>query len=314
MTTSSPVNAANIDIINEQIIILNAQNKYDGYKGRIFNPCFSKCGYKNSKAKLYGLFERLHRASHGGIIEIKHKTMAAQLDCHIKTTQRGVLDLEADGILIVLRGWKNSYIFVPPDRQLEDMKARIEAIILEAEKDKSWGQNVPKIGTKCPQDTLINNKRYIQSTAEQVEEPEPDLPPEQVEEPVSKKQPAAKLFYNNQIKYLGYFIDSIRDSCEKMEAMARAKKNYRFSPYQFVGWAIKEKFHVGAIMDVMQKVITYNYDYIFEDGIDSFGWLRGALKTQGCICNAYDSEQFNTVLKREERDFCDKMKREGIVF
>lgn len=296
--------------VNEQIIILNAQNQYDGFKNRNFNPCFTDCEYKNAPAKVYGLFERLHRARHGGIIDIKQKTIAAQLKCHIKTVRRAIRQIENDGRLIVLRNWQNRYIFLPPGNKIKGIKSQIEAIIAAASGEKSMGHFVPKNRTKCPIDTYICNESCLKSSPDRQPDENPPPPPP---DPPQKKQPSAKLFYNNQIKFLGTLIESIKISCEKIEAMAK-RKNNDFNAYRLVGSAIKKKYHVRAISNVLQSTIYYNYDFIFEDGFNSWGWLMSAFKVENGKCNAYDSRKFSETLKRDEQAFCDKMKQEGIEF
>lgn len=214
---------ANNEVLNEQIQYLNNQNNYDGYKGRLYNPCFAddECPYKKSELMIYGLFERLHRATRGGIIEIKHSAIASQCKVHPKTSQRAIKKFEADGRLIVLRYWKNSYIFVPPDRRIDDMKSRIEAIISQAEIDESWGQNVPKMETKCPQDTY-----YYKRVSKDQDAPacEPTPKPSNTH---SDNQPPDQSGSLPEFDFDGY-EDKINESCATIETLPKPKREFMF--------------------------------------------------------------------------------------
>lgn len=315
MISAALKNNAAIEQINEQIITLNAANKHDNFKGRTWTPCFSDCEYKGATAKMLGFFERMHKANRGGVIEVKHATIAKELKFSTKTSQRSASQLEKDGRLIVLRYWKNAYIYIPPDKDIADIKSQIEAIVQEAISDESWGQNVSKMGTKCLQDTLIYKERLLESS----QEPKPDQPtkspPPKPKKPKPKNQPTAKLFYNNQIKKMGELVSSIKNSCDKINDMAK-KHNNKFNAYQFVGSALKSKenYNIRAIAGVLYDVVNYNYDYIFEDGFGVWGYLSKSVKMRSGEYNGYDAKAFNDMLKKHESDFCEILRRECIEF
>ena len=154
-----------------------------------FNPCY--VGMKGAIGQINGFFARMHKLCGGTIITASHKEIAAETGYHRKTSQRIVRKLETMGRLIILRGWKNKYIYLPENvgikSWLENFKAkhgidlttqtRVDITINKGTKspqddEQTKGQNVPNKGTKCPQDDLSYKESFKESkTASQKIEP-----------------------------------------------------------------------------------------------------------------------------------------------
>lgn len=171
----------------------------------------------------------------------------------------------------------------------------------------------PVTGYRTPGVYLYKNnikKRSSPGEKRKVKPPDKKPPTEQI-----PQQPSAKLFYNNQTEKMGELVNSIENSCDKINDMAK-KYNNKFNAYQFVGFALKSKenYNIRAIAGVLYDIVKYNYDYIFTDGFGTWGYLSKSVKIRSGQCNGYDAESFNDQLKRYEQDFCDKIRREGIEF
>lgn len=172
-----------LENINANLINLNSTNKYNNFERRTFNPIFTDSKYKNADAKVLGVFERRFRISNGGLIEIKHQTIAKELNCSVRTSYRSVKKLEKDGRLIVIRNWRNSYIFIPPGVEVKNIKSRIENIISNAfEPENDGNENTNKV-TKRHNKSANMSPRHLyskkRSSREQAEPPkkEPPGPP-----------------------------------------------------------------------------------------------------------------------------------------
>lgn len=177
MITSINSNTVNITEIKDHLKENNIPNI--DKKAR-FNPCY--VGTKGAIGQINGFFARMHKLCGGTIITASHKEIAAETGYNPKTSQRVVRKLETMGRLIILRGWKNKYIYLPENvgikSWLENFKAkygidlmtqtRVDITVNKGTKspqddEQTKGQNVPNKGTKCPQDDLSYKESFKES-------------------------------------------------------------------------------------------------------------------------------------------------------
>lgn len=155
-----------------------------------FHPNY--IGTKGALGRINGFFASRHRLCGGTVIHATYNEMARDTDYCSKTCQRAVLKLETMGRLIVFRHWKNSYLYLPEnvgiESWLENFKAKFGIDLrtqtkceIKSDDDQSWGQNVPDLETKCPQDDLSSIESSIESKTVLPKKP-PEPPPEKLPE------------------------------------------------------------------------------------------------------------------------------------
>lgn len=284
---------ANLEIINSQIINLNALNPCDPYRGRRFNPDFEDSPYKGSTALIDGFMARQYQMAKGGIIEVKHKTIAAHIKRSIKTSQRGIKRLESDGRLIVLRHWKNAYIYIPKGRSIDDINNLINAINSDTERVKSWRQNVSNLGTKCPQDILIR-----ETSLETRSDPPSNDPPIPDQNRPIEKQKADPSF--------GDLHEEIVKTCEEIKAVKPAEK--RFNPWAQAVIALRFYMPIIILAALRAMAKPATWDLIEKNGTGLFR-SKLALKAidyQIAVQNENERQHINQHRQRieEEKSYC----------
>lgn len=288
MTIKTALDLAAIEDLNTKLTLLSAQNAYNPYEKRTYQPVFEESPYKGATDAVYGYFCRLYRATRGGIIEAKISTIAKHTKYNKRTVIRAIKKLEADGVLLVFRYWRNSYIFVSPNQRIENVREQIKVIVSQAIENETKGQNVTKLVSKCHQDTYIVNESF-HNTQEPISEPPPDPPPDPPrKQPPEKNKPSAVFFYKNTQAKLKTYSDEIAMSCTKIMRMPGYTEKTNI--ITLVKWAIKNKMHPKAISESLKYVTTFNN--LTE--VDPYAILksRSKLKTQRYTAEDAEAESY----------------------
>lgn len=247
MTTIIQSNPAKLNEIKD--LLKNNQIPQVNKKTR-FKPIYA--GTKGALGHINGFLANRHRLCGGTIIEATYSDMATDTGYCERTAQRIVKKLESMGRLIILKGWKNSYLYLPEnvgiESWLENFKAkfgidlRTQTVIESGQNvhnldNENRGQNVHNIRTKCPEDDHFIEESFKESKDDPPEKP-PFVPPPETDIDRIKNEVPKKCLY--KIKNLD---EKINSSIQKYS-------------YEFTLWAAQQS-HNGKFKDALfEDMIT----------------------------------------------------------
>jgi hypothetical protein len=222
--------------INE---LLKSNNIPSVSKKSLFNPVYK--GTKGALGQINGFFARRHRLCGGTIITVTHGEIAEETGYASRTAQRIIKKLEAMGRLIVLRGWKNSYLYLPEnigiESWLENFKLKF-GLDLRTQMWVDTGQNVVNPEPESIRHNVVNNTTECReddlSYKESFKESKTDLP----EKPPENPPPETDL---DRIK------DAAPKVCYRIKNLdEKIKESIKRNGFEYTLWAAKES-HDGNI-------------------------------------------------------------------
>lgn len=271
LINSAESTTKNIAEIAEIQDALNSNNIPNSNRKDRFFPNYK--GLKGAYGVINGFFASQHRLCGGNIITKTHKEISEATGYNKRTSERITKKMESDGRLIIMRHWKNSYLYLPQNVGIEswlenfkakfgiDLRTQIKCEI-DDDNDQSRRQNVANKATKCRQDDLSSIESFRESKTS---------PPKKPSEPIPDKPPETDL---DRIKdtipkrwhYKLRNIDSLIEKCidkNGLDYTLWATKNHAGSEWSFLDMLTKpEKYKTEKYSrDCESQTIAENEQY-----------------------------------------------------